>query len=115
MVEILHYENANKNKTIGYVDIRVPIAKPTVLIFRKIAHLQSGDRRWFNLPSFSRDLESGAPNYHRYCEFETQVNNMSLLEGLTDKVKEFCKKNGIEAVQPLDFDTFPENLEELPF
>ena len=65
MVEVLHYETVNKNKTIGFVDIKVPILKPVCLIFRKIAHVQSGDRRWFNLASFSRDNPDGTPNYLR--------------------------------------------------
>ena len=48
MVEVIYYEQANKNKTIGHVDIRVPILKPTVIILRKLAHVQSGDNKWFN-------------------------------------------------------------------
>lgn len=116
MVEILRYENANNNKTIGYVDIRVPITKPTILIFRKVSHVQSGDRRWFNMPSFSRDGKDGSKVYHKFCEFETQVNNAALMESLGEKVKEFCKKNGIEAVQPMNFDEFPPtSMDELPF
>ena len=47
MIEVLHYERANKNKTIGYVDIKLP---KVGIIIRKIAHLQDGDKKWFNLP-----------------------------------------------------------------
>lgn len=119
MVEILHYESANKNKTIGYVDVRVPILKPTVMIFRKIAHVQSGDRKWFNLPSFSREKSTGEPNYLKYCEFETQIYNGQLLEAMSEKVKEFCRINGIEEVEPMNFDAFPKempkSMDELPF
>lgn len=116
MVEVLHYEAANKNKTIGYADVRVPILKPTVMVFRKIAHIQSGDRRWFNLPSFSRDKPDGTPNYLKFAEFETQVFNSQLLEALSERVKEFCKVNGIEAVEPMNFDQFPPtSMDELPF
>ena len=116
MVEVLYYEAANKNKTIGYADVRVPILKPTVMVFRKLSHIQSGDRRWFNLPSFSRTKPDGTPNYLKFVEFETQVFNMQLLEALNEKVKEFCRINGIEAAEPMKFDEFPpQSVDELPF
>jgi hypothetical protein len=117
MVEVLYYEQANKNKTIGYVDIRIPILKPTVIVLRKVSHVQSGDRKWFNYPSFSRDHADGTPNYLKFFEFETQVYNAELLEGLNKKVDEFCQKNGIKSIEPMGFDTFPEpaNDSELPF
>lgn len=116
MVEILHYETANRNKIIGYVDIRVPVNSPTVLLFRRIAHVQSGDRKWFNLPTFSRDKADGAPNYLRYAEFETQPHNGQLLECLSEKVKAFCAAHGIEELQPMNFDEFPpQSMDELPF
>jgi hypothetical protein len=114
MVEVIHYETANKNKTIGYVDIRVPIMKPTVLVLRKIAHVQSGDRRWFNYPSFSREI-NGQPSFFKFFEFETQIYNGQLLESLSDNVKDYCKRNGIEGLEPMNFDTFPESTNELPF
>ena len=116
MVEILHYETANKNKTIGYADVRVPILKPTVMLFRKVAHIQSGDRRWFNLPSFSRSRQDGTDTYLKYAEFETQVFNSQLLEALSERVKEFCRMNGIEEVEPMNFSEFPpQSMDELPF
>lgn len=115
MVEILHYETANKNKVIGYVDIKVPINKPTILIFRRVAHIQSGDRRWFNLPSFQREKPDGIPEYFKYYEFETQVFNGQLTEGLSEKVKAFCIENKIAEVQNMDFDSMPTSMDELPF
>lgn len=118
MVEVIYYEQANKNKTIGYVDVRVPILKPTVMIFRKIAHVQSGDRRWFNLSSFGRD-KFGEKNYFKHAEFETQIYNTQLMEALNTKVKEFCDRNGIQEVEPMNFDQFPDgaptSMDELPF
>ena len=117
MVEVLYYEAANKNKTIGYVDVRVPILKPTVLIFRRISHIQSGDRRWFNLSTFSRDNPDGSPNYLKFCEFETQAYNSQLLESLSEKVKEYCAMNGIKELEPMNFNDFPASSsdEQLPF
>jgi hypothetical protein len=113
MVDILHYELANKNKTIGYVDISIPIVKPTILIFRKIAHVQSGDRRWFNLPTFVRDVVEGQV-YPRYAEFETQAYNTQLMEGLSEKVKEYCQKNNIKEIEAMDFEAIVADS-ECPF
>lgn len=118
MVEVIYYEQVNKNKTIGYVDVRVPILKPTVMIFRKIAHIQSADRKWFNLSSFSRDKE-GEPIYLRYAEFETQRYNTQILEVINTKVKEFFNKKEIQKMEPMNFDQFPQlvpsSMDELPF
>jgi len=116
MVKIIHYERANKNKTIGYVDVMVPIIKPTVIFVRKIAHVQSGDKRWFNLSSFQREYGDAPPSYHKHFEFETQVHNTMLLESLSEKVREYCAKNGMEEVETMDFNTFPSIDEnDLPF
>lgn len=115
MVEVIHYESANKNKTIGYADLRIPILKPTVIILRKVSHLQSGDRRWFNLPSFSRDRADGTPNYLKYFEFDTQIYNGQLLDELNEKVKQYCQQNGIQEIEPMNFSDFPKSKDELPF
>lgn len=114
MVEILHYERANKNKVIGYVDVKVPINKPTILIFRRIAHIQSEDRRWFNLPHFQREKD-GKTQYLKYCEFETQVYNAQMAERLSEHVKEYCLKNNIHEIDNLDFDAMPKSMDEVPF
>ena len=114
MVEILHYEVANRNKTIGYVDIKVPILKPTIVIFRRIAHVQSGEKKWFNLPTFSRERIDGTPEYLKFCQFETEAFNAQLLESLNDKVKAFCKKKGINQTETMSFEELPET-EEIPF
>lgn len=115
MVEILHYETANKNKVIGYVDIKVPINRPTILIFRRIAHIQSGDRRWFNLPNFQRTKPDGEAEYMKYYEFHTQVFNGQLTEGLNEHVKAYCHMNGIAEIQNMDFKSMPTSMDELPF
>lgn len=115
MVEIIHYETANKNKIIGYADIRVPISKPTVLIFRKIAHLQSGDRSWFNLPAFLREAQNRSQFYYKYCEFEAQDITRSLLESLGDKVKAYCKEHGIFPQKAEEVPMILESNDELPF
>lgn len=114
MIEVVHYEKVNKNKIIGYVDIRVSIAD-TFMYIRKISHLQSGEKRWFNLPSFSRDKEDGTPQYFRIWELEQQVHNMHLLDSLSDKVKEYCQKNNIKEVEPLNFSEPSNGSDEFPF
>ena len=116
MVQVIHYERANQNKTIGYADIRVPILKPTVMVFRKIPHMQSGDRKWFNLPTFTRVKKDGTNSYLKFAQFETEVFNSQILESLGEKVKEFCAMHGIVEVESMDFDTFPDiKNNEMPF
>lgn len=116
MTEIIHYERCNKNKCIGYVDICVPITKPTNIVFRRIAHIQSGDRRWFNLPSFGREMPNGEMKFLKSFEFQTQVYNGQLMESLPEKVREYCAKNGIEDIAPMDFSTAVINSnDDMPF
>lgn len=95
MAEVIHYEVAKKGKTVGYVDVRIPITKPAVLILRKITHVQSGNRRWCNLPSFFIDGESGQSGYQKFFQFEEESHNTALLNPLAKKVKEYCEKHGI--------------------
>lgn len=114
MVEVLYYEKANKNKVIGYVDIKVPIISPTVLIFRKVNHLQSGERKWFNLPAFFRAKLDGSGSFPRFCEFETQAHNEELLGCLEAKVLEFCMKHKISDFSS-PFVTYAQPPDEVPF
>jgi hypothetical protein len=113
MTEILYYERANKKSIIGYVDIKASI-KGIPIIIRKIAHFQSGDKRWFNLPNLSRQGPDGKDEYLRYWQFETEIYNAQLLEGLDEKVKEYCMKNKIAEIIPLDFSQAPSD-NECPF
>ena len=117
MIEILNYERAAKNKVIGYVDILVPAMMVPKMIIRRIAHLQSGDRKWFNLPTFSKEKEDGTAQYLRYWQFELDAHNGQLLEKLGDKVKEYCMENKIADIEPLSFQTTHSFSaeEELPF
>ena len=103
MIEILHYEKVNKNKVIGYVDIKISLEKFCVII-RRIAHLQSGDKKWFNLPNFRRDKADGTPNYLKYFQFEQEAHNGQLMNSLAEKVKEFCEKNNIKEAEPIFFE-----------
>jgi len=113
MVEIIHYETSSKNKTIGHVDIKIPILKPTVLILRRIAHLQSGEKKWFNYPSFQREKD-GFTNYIKYYQFETDIHNAKLLECLHEKVNAYCKQNGIRPEDQTRMEMDIEK-EEIPF
>ncbi len=111
MIEILHYETANKNKVIGYVDFKL-ILNGLSFIFRKISHLQSGDRKWFNIPNLVRDKADGSPDYLRYWQFEQEVHNTQLMEELPEKVKEYCLKNKIAEVSPLDFNASSSKIDD---
>lgn len=113
MIEILYYERANKKSIIGYVDIKASI-KGIPIIIRKIAHFQSGDKRWFNLPNLSRPNSEGKDKFLRYWQFETEIYNQQLLEGLDEKVKEYCSKYKIAEIIPLDFSQAPDDS-ECPF
>lgn len=116
MIEVLHYEHANKNKIIGYVDIKVSVNGLNMII-RKIAHFQSGDRKWFNLPSFGREGSDGNLKYLKYWQFEQEAHNGQLLEALAEKVKLFCKDNNIKETEnePLSFHKPAANIDVLPF
>jgi hypothetical protein len=102
MIEILHYEKANKNKAIGYLDIKITIQKPTTFILRKIAHLESGSKKWFSFPSLQRE-KNGEASYPKYYQFETDIYNSKLLEALHEKVKEYCEKNNLSGDQDIVF------------
>lgn len=115
MIEILNYEPANKNKIIGYVDVKVSL-KDISMIIRKIAHFQTGEKRWFNLATFSKEKENGFKEFLRYWQFESEVHNNQFLDALGDKVKEFCEKNNIKPIEPLNFEEMvPTSSDELPF
>ena len=113
MIEILHYETANKNKTIGYVDIAIPYKKNCRLFIRHIPHIQSNGRTWFNLPTFPREKGDGKPEYLCYVELEVNVYNAQLIEKLPQLVKDYCAKNNIQSIEPISFDEPID--EELPF
>ncbi len=101
MIEVINYQRENRNKVIGYVDIKLW----DKIVVRRIAHLQSGDRRWFNLATFPRKKEDGTSDYKKYFEFSTEVHNSQLLDSLSEKVKEFCEKHNIPEIEPLSFTT----------
>lgn len=105
-IEVINYEKANKNKVIGYVDIEIP---KWGMVIRRIAHLQSGDKKWFNLPCFPRSQADGTQKYFRYWELKLEAHNGDLMAQLSDKVKEYCEKNKIDQQESVSFE------EELPF
>jgi hypothetical protein len=114
MIEILNYERVNKNKVIGYVDIILPPMQMPKTIIRRIAHLQNGGKKWFNLPSFSKDSSSGEVKYAKYWQFETEVHNGQMLEKLQDLVNKFCTENKIPEIETLNYKStrvdFPDDL-----
>lgn len=115
MIEIINYQRENKNKIIGYADIILPAMQIPRSILRRIAHLKSGDREWFNMPNFSKQKDDGSYQYLKYWQFETEVYNGQLMESLHPLVKEFCLKNKIEEIVPLDFFQKDIEIEGLPF
>lgn len=106
MIEVLAYERANKNKIIGYVDVKL---SKWGFIIRHIPHFQNGDKKWFTLPCYSKEEPDGKYKYFPYIQFETANHNTKFLEILADKVKEYCSKNNIAEPKALNLD------EEIPF
>jgi hypothetical protein len=99
MVEIIHFEKADKKSVKGYLDIKVPIVKPATLIIRKVGYLNNGNKKWFSLPSFTRNPQTEKPQYERYFEFDTPAFNNHLLDALHDKLKEYWAAHGITETQ----------------
>lgn len=115
MIEILNYEAVNKNKIIGYVDILIPEMPMPRTIIRRVPHFQSGENRWFSLPTFTREKLDGTHEYLRYWQFEIEIYNSQLLGSLSEQVKEFCKNKNIKEIEPLKFDEQVSIPDELKF
>jgi len=115
MIEILNYEPVQKRSVIGLVDIKLP--KWNNLIIRKIVHIQGQDgKKWFKLPSFSREKADGTREYFSYLEFGLSAHTNQLLAMLSEPVKEFCLKNKIAEIPDISEFISP-NFEdgEMPF
>jgi hypothetical protein len=92
MIEIINYEKTEKNKVIGYVDIKLTCEQPTVWVLRKIAHLENQDKRWLNFPSFPKDQPDGSQKYFRYAELFVPQLNVNLLEHVHSELKKYLGK-----------------------
>lgn len=102
MIEIIRYQHADKNKTIGYVDVKFTVDKPTTFIFRKLAHLKSDGKKWVNFPSFQ--IEDSEKKFFRFAEFECEPHNSKFLEIVSEEVKKYLTKNGeLDDAEVLDF------------
>jgi len=91
MIEVLNYTPANKNKTIGFVDVKFG----KNIIIRRIAHVQSGEKRWFTLPTYFNETSSKDNKYERYFQFELEAHNGEFLSKLPELVNKFCMENKI--------------------
>lgn len=99
MIEIINYEKNEKtdaSKVIGYVDVKVTISKPTTFILRKIAHLESQDKKWLNFPSYPKEQLDRTKKYYRYAEFSEQTVNTTFLNLLSEEVKKYLEKEKVE-------------------
>lgn len=108
MIEILSYKPTNLGKKIGFVEIYVP---KFGMIFRHLAHLQSGNKRWINFPTFSEE-EGAKKHFNPYFSFKTEIHNSDFLEQVNEAVKKYCELNHISPPNPLDLSG---NLDECPF
>lgn len=99
MIEIINYERVNDGKKIGYVDIYLPKRKEYI---SRIAHFQSGDRRWFNLPCYQKKFSDGTVKYYPIWRMDPDTHNNDLLEALSDPVKIYCLEHKIAEIEPLN-------------
>lgn len=117
MIEIIKYVPINKNKIIGYVDISIPAIQMPKTILRHIAHLQNGEKSWFNLPSFPQEKADGKMEYLRYWEFEHQAYNKQIMQAIEREVKKYLI-NSLNST-PTDDSTNPADYlsksDDLPF
>lgn len=104
MIEVIKYEKVNKNKVIGWVDVEI---HKSGMVIRRIAHLESGEKKWFNFPAYSIPKDSGEGyKFFPYIQFKKDAHNGEFFKLLHEKVAEYLEKN-------------PENLSvassEIPF
>lgn len=96
-IQILNYEKVNKNKVIGYVDIRIPKWGVTL---RRIAHLQSGDKSWFNFPMFSQEQANDKLKFTPYISFDQPMHSSEFFKTISDLVDDFLSKGPISETIP---------------
>lgn len=99
MLEILSYEPANQGKKIGYIEVYVP---KTGMVLRRIAHLQSADRRWLNYSTYCKELPNNQKIFLPYGEFMQKTHNAEFLECLHSELNKYIDKNNIHLPDPLD-------------
>lgn len=92
-VQLLRYETVQKDNScvIGEVDFYVPEKKYTA---RKVRHLQKGDSKWFNWPSFSRE-ENGGTKWYPLGEFPSDENEQ-IFAGLRVEVENYIEKERLK-------------------
>lgn len=108
MIEILSYTPANQGKKIGFVEVFIP---KLGIIYRHLVHMQSGERRWVNYPSFS--LEDGdKKSFQPYVSFKQNTYNTDFLDQVNEELKKYLEKNKIALPKPLDLSG---KMDECPF
>jgi|GEM_PF-4688325 hypothetical protein len=90
MIEVLKYEKATRNKVIGLVDVKIHL-KNIEMIVRGVAHLQSGEKEWFRLPTFSKPTRDGKWDYIRYWQLEDEESNEYLLKEIAKSVRGYLE------------------------
>lgn len=109
MIEILSYKPTNHGKKIGFVEVYVP---KLGLVLRHLAHLQSGDRRWVNYPTYSEE-DGDKKQFLPYFSFKQNTYNNDFLEQVNIELQKYFDKHGIVPPEPLDL-SGPE-IDECPF
>jgi hypothetical protein len=89
MLQILKYEPVSKGVCIGYVDVKIDTWG---IIVRRIAHLEKGEKRWFNFPQFSMPGADLKPKYVRYVDFDKAELNTRFFDALKKAVAAYLEK-----------------------
>lgn len=98
MIEILSYRPTNQGKKIGFIEVFVP---KLGIIFRHLVHLQSGDKRWVNFPTFSYE-DGEKKHFQAYMSFKQNTHNTEFLEQVNEELKKYMDKHKIVLPAPLD-------------
>lgn len=99
MIEILGYEHANHGKKIGYVNVYVP---KTGMEIHRIAHFQSGDKRWLNYSTYVKELPDGKKVFLPFCRYRQNTHNDEFLQVLQEELKRYFEKHNIKPPAPID-------------
>lgn len=110
MIEIRDYKQVNQGKKIGFIEVYVP---KLGLVYRHLVHLQNGDKRWVNFPTFSYE-DGERKHFEPYASFEQNTHNAEFLDKVNEALKKYLEKHNIELPKPLDL-SGGRKADECPF
>lgn len=91
-VEILSYRPTNQGKKIGFIEVYIP---KLGIVYNHLAHLQSGEKRWINFPTYPRETIGDKKLFVPYVQFKQTTHNTYFLEQVNEALKHYCEQNKI--------------------